>query len=110
MERFGPRSIAPSGVGHIRERESLEMVSHVVAGLLPDRQEHALPFVTARTTLMRFTEVAKSDGAVDGRDDFGEPDVTRCSSQGVAPTDSTFRADQSGTLQRQEDLLEIGLR
>lgn len=85
------------------------MVAHVVPGLFPDGQEDALPLMVAGSVLVGFAEITESDGPVDGRDDLGETNVARWTSQGVAAADPALGTDQTGALEGQEDLFEIGL-
>ena len=51
--------------------------THHVAGLLPDREQHALALVVAGAVLVRLAEVAERDRTVDGRQDLGQPDLAR---------------------------------
>jgi hypothetical protein len=58
---------------------------------------------------MRLAEVTGNDGAVDGGHDLRKRYLIGASGQDVAATDPAFGSDQTGTLQRQEDLLQVGL-
>lgn len=109
FEGFGPGSDSARGGGDVGQIETLEMVSHVITGLIPDGQQDALSLVVTRTIGVGFTEVSESDGAVDGRHDVGQTDLGRRSGEGVATTDPSLRANESGAFQRQENLFEIGL-
>ena len=106
---FGPRSAALCGLSDSRKRVGLEVVAHVLARRIPDRQQNALPFVTARTVLMRLAEISDGDRAVDGRDDLGKFDVVRILCEDISATDAALRTDQPRTFQREEDLFEIRL-
>lgn len=86
------------------------MLAHVIAGLLPDREQDALPLVIAGTVLMRLTEISEGDGTVDGGDDLAQPDLFWRSSKGVSASDAALGSDETRSLESQEDLLEIRLR
>ena len=75
----------------------------------PDRQQHALALVVARAVLVRLAEVADGDGPVDRADDVAEGDRAGLAGQHVAAAHAPLRAHQAGALEREEDLLEVGL-
>jgi hypothetical protein len=52
------------------------MVSHVVSCNIPNSEQDALSLMVARAVLMGLTEVAKGDGAVYGRNNVGQANVT----------------------------------
>ncbi len=85
------------------------MPAHVVAYVGPHTEQDALTFVVARAVLMGSAEVAGYDRPVDGADDLAERDVVGRAGQDVAPAHAPLRSDQPGTLERQQDLLEVGL-
>ena len=66
------------------------MVTHVLTGLFPDRQQDALSLVITGPVGMRFAEVAEGDRTVDGRDDLGQTNVVRRTGQGVPAADTTL--------------------
>src|SRR5687768_4282109 len=69
---------AAAGAGdHVGQRERVEVPAHGVAHIGPDRQQHALPLVVARTVLVGLAEVARHDGPVDGAHDLPERDLLR---------------------------------
>ena len=91
------------------EGEAFEVGAHVVAGLVPDAEQDALAFVVAGAVLMGLAEVAECDGAVDGRHDLGESDVDGVAGEDVAAADASFRLDQAGALEGEQDLFEVRL-
>ena len=60
-----PGSVAAGDGGDAGECEAFEVDAHVVAGLVPDAEQHALAFVVAGAVLVRLTEVAEGDRSVD---------------------------------------------
>jgi len=80
-----------------------------LADVGPDGQEDALALVVAGAVLVGLTEVAGGDGSVDGGDDLRQGDLLGWAGQDVAATDAPLGADEAGTLEGQEDLLEVGL-
>jgi len=76
----------------------------------PDRKKDALTFVVAGAVGVRFAEVAGSDRTVDGSDDLGKLDVLGISGEDIPAADAALGTHESGALQSQQDLLEIGLR
>ena len=61
MKRLGPGRGSTGSVGDGGQGETFEMLTHVVAGLLPNGEQDALTLVVARPVLMGFTEVARSE-------------------------------------------------
>ncbi len=116
-DRRGQLPAAPRGGGdpaprpghHVGEGERVEMGPHVLADVGPDREQDTLPLVVAGPVLVRQPEVAGDDRAVDGGHDLGEGDLRRGAREHVATADAALGADEPGTLQREEDLLEVGL-
>ena len=51
---------AAGGIGDRLQREALEEVAHVLAGRLPDGEQHALALVVARAVLVGLAEVAEA--------------------------------------------------
>ena len=76
---------------------------------VPDRQQHALSLVIAGPILVRLTEVAECDRSINGPDDHPDGDLGGISSHDVAAPDPPFGSDQPGTLERQQDLLQVRL-
>ena len=66
---------SPWAIGPRRRACSVEVVAHVLAGRVPDGEQHALTLVVARAVLVRLAEVAERDRPVDRRQDLGEADV-----------------------------------
>lgn len=104
-----PGRLALGHLGNIGERERIEKLAHVCSRCTPDGEQDTLPFVVARLVGVRFTEISSGDGAVDGPDDLGELDVAGISGQDIAPADTTLRADEAGTLEREENLFKVRL-
>ena len=103
------RSAASSLQDHVGQRETREVLSHVVAHVGPDAEQHALALVVAGAVLVGFAEVARDDWSVHGGDDLGEGDLFGRTSEHVATPDTAFGANQTDALQAQQDLLEVGL-
>ena len=72
-------------------------------------QQHALALVVAGAVLVGLAEVADGDRAVDRADDVAERDRRGLAGEDVAAADAPLGADEAGALQRQQDLLEVGL-
>jgi hypothetical protein len=85
------------------------VAAHVLAEHSPDGEQHALALVVAGAVLVGLAEVADRDGAVDRAHDVRERDGRRLAGQHVAAAHPPLGPDQAGALERQEDLLEIGL-
>ncbi len=81
----------------------------MLADVGPHGQQHALTFVVAGAVGVGLAEVAGDDGAVDRAHDRAEGDLVRFAGEHVAAADAALGADESGPLQRQQDLLEVGL-
>jgi hypothetical protein len=58
---------------------------------------------------MGLTEVARHDRAIDRRDDLGERDPLRRTSQHVAAPDTALGTYETDALEAQKDLFEVGL-
>lgn len=104
-----PRPLAPGDLGDRVERVAVEVLAHVCARLIPDRQEDALALVVAGSVLMGLAEIAERDRTVDGRDDLGETDLGGRSAQQVPATDTPLRPDESGAFEGEKDLFEVRL-
>jgi hypothetical protein len=85
------------------------VAAHVLAHHVPDGEQHALALVVAGPVLVGLAEVAQRDGTVDRADDVAERDGLGFAGQHVAPAHAPLRPHQPGALQRQQDLLEVGL-
>ena len=59
--------------------------------------------------LMRLAEVAERNRAVDGPNDHADRDLGRVTSHHVPAPDAALGSDQSGPLEREQDLLEVRL-
>ena len=59
---------------------------------------------------MGNTEVPGHDRSIDGGHDLCERDLFGLACEHIATTDPSLRADQASSLERQQDLFEIGLR
>jgi len=107
---LGPWTVATSRIGHVRQRKTFEVLTHVISGLLPDGKEYALPFMVTGAVLVRLTEVSESDRSVDRRNDLAQPDVLWCACEGVTAADTALGLHETGAFQSEEDLLQVGLR
>jgi len=96
-------------IHHVRQRKAGQMVLHVVSDVGPHREENALSLVVAGSILVRLTEITRHNGSVDGRHDFRESDLVHRTGEDVPSANATLGADQSSSLERQQDLLEIRL-
>ena len=81
-----------------------------MADRIPDREQDALTFVIAGTILMRLTEVADDDRSIDGSNNHPDGDLGRVTGHHITAADAALGPHQSGPFERQQDLLEIGLR
>ena len=101
---------SPLAISAISASENESRNSRMCAPAAPQiGEQDTLPFVVARLVGVRFTEISSGDGAVDGPDDLGELDVAGISGQDIAPADTTLRADEAGTLEREENLFKVRL-
>src|SRR5690606_36451286 len=98
----GPRRLAAGNLGDRRQRVPLEVAAHRLAGLLPDREQHALPLVIAGAVLMRLAEVAERDRPVHRRQDLGQSDLLGRAGEHVAAADAALGTYEPGTLERQQ--------
>jgi hypothetical protein len=105
----GRSHVAASPVDHVGQAVGLQVGADGLADVGPDGQEDALALVVAGAVLVGLTEVAGGDGSVDGGDDLRQGDLLGWAGQDVAATDAPLGADEAGTLEGQEDLLEVGL-
>ena len=76
----------------------------------PDRKKDALALVVAGAVGVGLAEVAGSDRTVDGSDDLGKLDVVGISCEDIPAANAALGTHESGALQGQKDLLEVGLR
>lgn len=77
---------------------------------LPDGQQHALALMVTCAILMGLAEVAKTDWPVDCTENLADADFDGWAGEHVAAPDTTLRSNETSTLQRQQNLLEIRLR
>ncbi len=75
----------------------------------PDGQQDTLALVVAGPVLVGLTEVAGDDRPLDRADDLAQRDGIGLAGQDVAAADTTLGANQAGALQREKDLLQVGL-
>jgi hypothetical protein len=109
-DRDGLAPHAPGSLDHVGQREGVEVLAHVFTDLRPHRQQHALAFMLAGAVLVRSTEVASGDRAVDRGHDLAEGDLLRWPGEHIAAPDAPLGADQPRALERKEDLFEVRLR
>lgn len=86
-----------------------EVFPHVLGGNVPYGEQDALPFVVARAVLMRLTEVPQSDWSVHRGDDLGQVNLGCRSCENVASSDTALGSHQTGALQCEKNLFEVGL-
>lgn len=108
-QRVGPRGRAARRVGNRLQGETVEDPPHVFTGCLPDGQQHALALMVTRAILVGLTEVAKTDRPVDRTENLADSDFDGRAGKHVAAPDATLRSNETRTLQRQQNLLEIRL-
>lgn len=58
---------------------------------------------------MRFAEVSDGDRTIDRGDDLGQLDIGGLAGECVTAADTALGTDEAGSLQREKNLLEIGL-
>lgn len=75
VDRSWPVVLTSSHRDDLFECEGTKHPAHLITDVLPDRKQDALPFVIARSVCVRFAEVAKNDGTVDGADDLSQRDL-----------------------------------
>lgn len=109
-ERLRPWCNAKGGISNRLQREAIEDFAHVLTGRLPYGEQNALPLMIARTVLVRLAEVSKSDRPIDSAENLTDPDLRGLACEHVPAADTALRTHQAGALQRQQDLLEVGLR
>ena len=76
----------------------------------PNGEEDALALVVACTVLVGFAEVTGLNGPVDSAHDLAERDLLRWSGENVPAANPPLGPDDTGAFQRQQDLLQVGLR
>jgi hypothetical protein len=82
----------------------------MLADLGPHRQEHALPLVVAGAASVGLPEITHHDRAVDSGNDLAQGELLRRSGQYVTSTDAPLGTHEASSLEREQYLLEIGLR
>ena len=109
VRRAGPRRTSSGGLGDSRKAVRIELGAHAQPDGIPDRKQHALAFVVASSVLVRLAEVAKCDGTVDGSHDHADRYLGGVAGHHVAAADTAFGTNESGTLEGEQDLLQVGL-
>lgn len=66
------------------------MFAHVLPSNIPNSKKNTLPLVVARAVLVRLSEIANRDGAVDGRNNLRQTDVAGGLGKDVPATDTAF--------------------
>lgn len=84
-------------------------LSHASAGIAPDREQHALPFMIARGVGVGLAEISCGDGTVNRSNDLRESDIGCLPSEHVAATDTPLRTNEAGTFEGEKELLEAWL-
>ena len=105
----GPDALAPGNLGDVGKGVRIENLTHESAGLAPHGKKDALPFVVTRSVLVWFAEVAEADRAVHRPDYRANGDVARIVSQDISTANASLGFDKTGTLERKQDLFEVGL-
>ena len=105
----GPLSFAGGGAGQFGQGVGVQVFAHVARRDVPDGEKNALSLVVACTLLMRLAEIAECDRSVDGRDDLGESDLTRIACEHVPAAHAALGPHETGTLQGEQDLLQVRL-
>ena len=109
MVKLWPGRGAAGCLGDLGECVVGEMLTHVFAGNVPDREEDTVPFMVTRTVLMRLTEVAEGDRSIGCSDDVGESDLLGALGEHVAAADTALGLHEPGAFQDEEDLFEVRL-
>ena len=94
----------------VGEREGIQVAAHMNSYLGPNGEEDALALVVARAVLVGFAEVTSLNGPVDSAHDLAERDLLRWSGENVPAANPPLGPDDTGAFQRQQDLLQVGLR
>jgi len=102
-------AISPSLFDHVGQGEAGEMILHVVADIRPYGKQNALSLVVAGPILMGLAKVARHNRPVDGCNNLGEGDFADRSGEDISSADAALRTHQARTLERQQNLLQIGL-
>ena len=112
-ERFGrlagPDGLAPGDRRQVGQRPTVQQLAHLAADLVPDGQQHALALVVTGPVGVGLAEVACLDWAVHRADDLGQGDLRGVTGQDVPATHAPLGPHDPGALERQKDLLEVGL-
>jgi hypothetical protein len=85
------------------------MIGHVVPYFGPNGKQGALSLVVASVIFVGGAKVAGHDWPVYGRHNFPQSQVIWWSGQDVAATDAPLGRDNTGTLQGEQNLLQVGL-
>lgn len=104
-----PVRFAVRHFGDVGKREPFEHRTHRCAHVLPDSEQDALTLVIARASSVRFAEVAKRDGSIDGSNDLSQRDVCRRTGEDVAAADAALGSNDAGTLEGEQDLFQVRL-
>ncbi len=65
---------APRLINHVRERETREVIAHVIAHIGPHAKQDALALVVTGPVLVGLAKVARGDWSVNRGHDFGQRD------------------------------------
>jgi hypothetical protein len=65
-------------------------MAHVLAGNIPNSEQHAVTFMIARTILVWLTKITERDWAVGCRNDFREQDLFSRASQNISTANTAF--------------------
>jgi hypothetical protein len=105
----GPGRLATGDVSDGCKGVGAQVLAHVPSCQVPDGQQHTLSVVVTGSILVWLSKVAERDRSVDSGDDLRESNLIGGLSEHISASDAAFRLDESGTLQGEEDLLEIWL-
>ena len=89
--------------------ERLQVGAHVLADVGPHGQQDALALVVTGPVGVGLTESPAAMGPSTADDDLGQRDLGGQAGQHIAAADPPLGAHEPGSLQGEQDLLEIGL-
>ncbi len=85
------------------------MISHVVAHFGPYREQGALALVVAGPVFVGLAKVTRHDWPIDGSDNLTEGQLLGWAGQDVTPANAALTGNDSGALEREQDLFQVGL-
>jgi hypothetical protein len=75
---------------HIGQRETREVLAHVISHVSPDTEQHALALMIAGPVLVGLAKITGRNGAIYRSHDLGEGDRLGGTGEHVSASDPTF--------------------